>query len=216
MPRDNNDNDNAERNQNTTGSDCNAISRDSGLPVSLNKIVRGRIENGLWLDEQVLWQGDKAFYGFLSDSAAGGRIAFDDQGRATSVEEKPKHPESNYAVTGLYFFDGRAPELARKITPSPRGELEITSLIAQYLDEGSLTVELMGRGYAWLDTGTHDSLVEAGEFVRAIEKRQGLKIGCPEEVAYRAGFINADQLSCLAEPMLKTEYGQYLMQLLEG
>ena len=149
----------------------------------------------------------------VADPERYGVVAFDDQGRAISVEEKPEQPQSNYAVTGLYFFDARAPELARQITPSPRGELEITSLISQYLAEGSLSVELMGRGYAWLDTGTHDSLMEAGDFVRVLEKRQGLKVGCPEEVAYRMGFIDNAQLLALAKPMMKTQYGQYLSRL---
>ena len=182
--------------------------------------------------------GDNIYYGHglpeLLDSAGGrnhggtvfgyqvadpqryGVVEFDQQGRAVSVEEKPKEPKSDYAVTGLYFFDGRAPDLAKKITPSPRGELEITSLISQYLDEGSLTVELMGRGFAWLDTGTHDSLIEAGEFVRTLEKRQGLKAGCPEEVAWRMGFIEQDQLLRLAEPMMKTGYGQYLAAIVKA
>ncbi len=150
----------------------------------------------------------------VADPERYGVVEFDVDGRAISVEEKPAQPKSDYAVTGLYFFDGRAPALARNIIPSPRGELEITSLISQYLDEGSLTVELMGRGFAWLDTGTHDSLMEAGEFVRVLEKRQGLKAGCPEEVAYRMGFIDRDQLLRLAEPMMKTGYGKYLARLI--
>ena len=149
----------------------------------------------------------------VADPERYGVVAFDDQGRAISVEEKPENPKSDYAVTGLYFFDGTAPEKARTITPSPRGELEITSLIEQYLHAGSLTVELLGRGFAWLDTGTHDSLMEAGDFVRVLEKRQGLKVGCPEEVAYRMGFIDTAQLMALAEPMMKTQYGQYLAAL---
>lgn len=142
-----------------------------------------------------------------------GVVEFNADGRAISVEEKPTEPKSDYAVTGLYFFDGRAPALAKNIIPSDRGELEITSLISQYLEEGSLTVELMGRGFAWLDTGTHDSLMEAGEFVRVLEKRQGLKAGCPEEIAFRMGFIDRDQLFRLAEPMMKTGYGKYLAGL---
>jgi len=142
-----------------------------------------------------------------------GVVEFDPDGRAVSVEEKPQKPKSDYAVTGLYFFDDRASELARGILPSARGEFEITALIERYLDEGTLTVERMGRGFAWLDTGTHDSLIEAGEFVRTIEKRQGLKIGCPEEVAYRQGFIDRAQLLRLAEPLMKTGYGRYLTRL---
>jgi len=142
-----------------------------------------------------------------------GVVEFDAEFRAVSVEEKPKKPKSDYAVTGLYFFDGRAPDFAQGIRPSARGELEITDLIDCYLREGSLTVERMGRGFAWLDTGTHESLMEAGEFVRTIEKRQGLKIGCPEEVAYRQGFIDRDQLLRLAAALGKTGYGQYLSRL---
>jgi glucose-1-phosphate thymidylyltransferase len=152
----------------------------------------------------------------VADPERYGVVAFDAQGRAISVEEKPARPKSNYAVTGLYFFDGQASALARTIRPSPRGELEITSLIERYLEAGTLSVELMGRGFAWLDTGTHDSLIEAGEYVRVIEKRQGLKIGCPEEVAFRSGFIDADQLRRLAAPLMKTGYGQYLARLAEA
>ena len=149
----------------------------------------------------------------VADPERYGVVEFDDQGRAISVEEKPAQPKSDYAVTGLYFFDGSAPEKAKNITPSPRGELEITSLIDQYLTAGELAVELLGRGFAWLDTGTHDSLIEAGDFVRVLEKRQGLKVGCPEEIAFRMGFIDSDQLLELAQPMMKTEYGQYLARL---
>ena len=149
----------------------------------------------------------------VADPERYGVVEFDDRGRAISVEEKPSEPKSDYAVTGLYFFDGTAPEKARNITPSARGELEITSLIDQYLVAGELTVELLGRGFAWLDTGTHDSLIEAGDFVRVLEKRQGLKVGCPEEVAFRMGFITQDQLLELAQPMMKTQYGQYLAGL---
>ncbi|MEM8792825.1 MAG: glucose-1-phosphate thymidylyltransferase RfbA [Pseudomonadota bacterium] len=151
----------------------------------------------------------------VTDPERYGVVEFDGQGRAISIEEKPAHPRSNYAVTGLYFFDARAPQFAREITPSARGELEITSLIEKYLAERTLRVELMGRGFAWLDTGTHDSLIEAGEFVRTIEKRQGLKAGCPEEVAFRMGFISAGQLQQLAKPMLKTDYGKHLAKMAE-
>ena len=149
----------------------------------------------------------------VADPERYGVVAFDAGGRAISVEEKPAAPKSDYAVTGLYFFDADAPRRARGIVPSPRGELEITSLIETYLREGALSVELMGRGFAWLDTGTHDSLIEAGEFVRTIEKRQGLKVGCPEEVAFRQGFIDRERLLTLAKPLMKTGYGQYLAKL---
>jgi glucose-1-phosphate thymidylyltransferase len=157
--------------------------------------------------------GSTVFGYQVADPERYGVVEFDPDGRAVSVEEKPQKPKSDYAVTGLYFFDDRAPEHARAIRPSARGELEITALIERYLDEGTLTVERMGRGFAWLDTGTHDSLIEAGEFVRTIEKRQGLKIGCPEEVAYRQGFIDRAQLLRLAEPLMKTDYGEYLARL---
>jgi len=132
---------------------------------------------------------------------------------ATSIVEKPLKPASNFAVTGLYFLDGEAPARARGVKASERGELEITSLLETYLNEGSLNVQRMGRGYAWLDTGTHDSLIEAGEFVRTIEKRQGQKIGCPEEVAHYMGWVTDEELRELAKPFMKTEYGTYLMRL---
>ena len=149
----------------------------------------------------------------VDDPERYGVVTFDAQGRAISIEEKPSAPTSDYAVTGLYFLDAQAPDRARRLTPSARGELEIADLIAGYLRDGALSVEVMGRGFAWLDTGTHDSLIEAGEFVRTIEKRQGLKIGCPEEVAYRKGFIDRDQLLRLAAPLMKTGYGRYLARL---
>jgi glucose-1-phosphate thymidylyltransferase len=149
----------------------------------------------------------------VADPERYGVVSFDAQGRAVAIEEKPERPRSDFAVTGLYFLDARAPDLARGIRPSARGELEIVSLLDLYLAEGALAVEKLGRGFAWLDTGTHDSLIEAGEFVRTIEKRQGLKIGCPEEVAFRKGFIDADQLRRLAAPMTKTGYGRYLARL---
>lgn len=142
-----------------------------------------------------------------------GVAEFDAGGRVVSLEEKPAQPKSNYAVTGLYFYDGRASELARQIRPSKRGELEITDLNRLYLDQDELSVELMGRGFAWLDTGTHESLLEAHQFVQIIEHRQGLKIACPEEIAFRQRWIDAAEMEKLAEPMLKNSYGQYLMQV---
>ena len=131
-----------------------------------------------------------------------------------SIEEKPKAPKSHYAVTGLYFYDTKVCDVAAEIKPSARGELEITAVNAHYLRQGELDVEIMGRGYAWLDTGTHDSLLEDGQFIATLEKRQGLKVACPEEIAYRAGWISADQVEAQAAPMLKNSYGQYLMQVL--
>ncbi|MEO0913639.1 MAG: glucose-1-phosphate thymidylyltransferase RfbA [Pseudomonadota bacterium] len=143
-----------------------------------------------------------------------GVVAFDAEGRATEIIEKPKVPPSNFAVTGLYFLDGQAPERAKSLLPSARGELEIADLLQIYLEAGELTVTPMGRGYGWLDTGTHDSLLEAGSFVQTLEKRQGLKIGCPEEIAFLKGWIDAGDLTRVAKPYLKTEYGQYLMRLI--
>ncbi len=152
----------------------------------------------------------------VADPERYGVVGFDSQGQVSSIVEKPTKPPSNYAVTGLYFLDETASKRAKKIKPSTRGELEITTLLETYLADGSLHVQLMGRGYGWLDTGTHDSLIEAGEFVRTIEKRQGLKIGCPEEVAFHMGWIDTDQLKALAKPFLKTEYGHYLLRLAGG
>ncbi len=149
----------------------------------------------------------------VSDPERYGVVSFDETGKAISIIEKPTKPASNFAVTGLYFLDGSAPERAKKVKPSARGELEIPSLLEMYLEEGSLQVSLMGRGYAWFDTGTHDSLLEAGEFVRTIEKRQGFMIGCPEEISYLMGWVNAEKLIELAQPFLKTEYGKYLMRI---
>jgi glucose-1-phosphate thymidylyltransferase len=161
-------------------------------------------------------EGATVFGYQVTDPERYGVVEFDGSGRVLSIEEKPASPRSDYAVTGLYFFDGRAPAFARTLVPSARGELEIVDLIRIYLEEGSLEVAPMGRGFAWLDTGTHDSLIEAGEFVRTIEKRQGLKIGCPEEVAFRLGLIDADQLRRLAAPLLKTGYGRYLAKVAES
>ncbi len=144
-----------------------------------------------------------------------GVVEFDAHGRALSIEEKPAKPKSNYAVTGLYFYDGRAADFASRIKPSARGELEITTLNNMYLEDNSLSVEVMGRGMAWLDTGTHGSLMEAGEFVRILELRQGLKVGCPEEIAYRMRFIDRAQLVALAKGLEKSGYGQYLLRVAE-
>ncbi|SMC29958.1 Glucose-1-phosphate thymidylyltransferase [Andreprevotia lacus DSM 23236] len=151
----------------------------------------------------------------VNDPERYGVVEFDAQGRALSLEEKPAKPKSNYAVTGLYFYDSDVVEIAKSIKPSPRGELEITDLNAVYLQRGKLDVQTMGRGYAWLDTGTHESLLEAGQFIQTIEARQGLKVSCPEEIAYRAGWIDDEQLTRLAEPLKKTGYGRYLLNLMQ-
>lgn len=149
----------------------------------------------------------------MRDPERYGVVDFDASGRALSIEEKPAKPKSNFAVTGLYVLDGTAPARAAEVKPSPRGELEITDLLNMYLAEGALSVERMGRGFAWLDTGTHASLLDAGNFVRTIEERQNLKVGCPEEIAFAQGWIDAEALRRLAEPYLKTEYGQYLLRI---
>ena len=151
----------------------------------------------------------------VSDPERYGVAEFDADGRVLSIEEKPKQPKSRYAVTGLYFYDATVVERARQVKPSARGELEITDLNQMYLDDGQLKVELMGRGMAWLDTGTCDSLNDAGGYIRTLEHRQGLKVGCPEEVAWRQGWISGEQLESLAQPLKKSGYGTYLLQLLE-
>ena len=158
--------------------------------------------------------GATVFGYYVKDPAAYGVVSFDAAGRAQTIEEKPALPKSNYAVTGLYFYDGNAVDYAREVRPSLRGELEITDLNRMYLDAGNLDVELMGRGFAWLDTGTHASLLDAALYVRIVEERQGLKICCPEEIAWRQGFIDAEQLARIAEPLRKSGYGEYLLDQL--
>lgn len=159
--------------------------------------------------------GASVFAYHVHDPERYGVVEFDGQQRAISIEEKPKVPKSNYAVTGLYFYDSQVCDIAASIQPSPRGELEITEVNATYLRQGQLNVEIMGRGYAWLDTGTHDSLLEAGQFIATLEKRQGLKVACLEEIAYRQGWISAEQVEKLAQPLLKNGYGQYLLKTLK-
>ena len=159
--------------------------------------------------------GATVFAYYVSDPERYGIVEFDDKGNAVSLEEKPAQPKSNYAVTGLYFYDESVTEKAKTLKPSARGELEITDLNKLYLQEGILHVETMGRGYAWLDTGTHESLLQAASYVETIQERQGLKICCPEEIAYQLGYIDQEQLIRLAEPLLKNEYGQYLLHITE-
>ncbi|MDA8098690.1 MAG: glucose-1-phosphate thymidylyltransferase RfbA [Nitrospiraceae bacterium] len=174
----------------------------SGLPEILKRAVRRE-------------RGGLIFGCRVKDPERYGVVEFDDRGRVLSIEEKPTNPKSFYAVPGLYFFDNRAIEIASQLAPSRRGELEIADVINRYLAWGELDVELMGRGFAWLDTGTHESLLEASTFIETIEKRQGLKVACIEEVAYRMDYISADQLCALAEPLKKNGYGQYLLRIIE-
>jgi glucose-1-phosphate thymidylyltransferase len=188
-----------------------------GAPSTLvlgDNIFYGHDFAGLLKNAAERTDGASVFAYHVQDPERYGVVDFDDDKRAVSIEEKPAQPKSNYAVTGLYFYDRQVCDIASDIRPSPRGELEITDVNARYLAAGQLQVEIMGRGYAWLDTGTHDSLLEAGQFIATLEKRQGLKVACLEEIAYRAGWIDAGQLEKLAEPMRKNGYGQYLFKVL--
>ena len=160
-------------------------------------------------------EGASVFAYHVHDPERYGVAEFDEQRRVLSLEEKPAKPKSNYAVTGLYFYDNHVAELAKSLRPSPRGELEITDLNRLYLEQGKLNVEIMGRGYAWLDTGTHESLLEAGQFIATLENRQGLKVACPEEIAFRQQWIDVAQLDKLARPLAKNGYGQYLLRILD-
>ena len=160
--------------------------------------------------------GATIFGYYVRDPREYGVVEFDEDGMAISIEEKPEHPKSNYAVPGLYFYDNDVVEIAKNVKPSARGEIEITAINNEYLNRGTLRVETMGRGFAWLDTGNHDSLLEAADFVAAFQKRQGLYVSCIEEIAYKRGFITKEQLIALAEPLLKTDYGKYLIEVANG
>lgn len=180
-----------------------------------DNIFYGHEFQGLLCSAMSRTEGASIFAYHVQDPDRYGVVEFDVNGDAVSLEEKPKQPKSNYAVTGLYFYDKNVSELAKSLKPSARGELEITDLNRLYLKQGALKVEIMGRGYAWLDTGTHESLLDASQFIATLEKRQGLKVACPEEIAYRQRWINAAQLEKLAQPLTRNGYGQYLLRVLK-
>jgi glucose-1-phosphate thymidylyltransferase len=190
------------------------IGNDLSALVLGDNIYHGHDFNELLKSATQRQDGASVFAYHVNDPERYGVVEFDAQGKAISLEEKPLKPKSNYAVTGLYFYDQDVVEIAKSIKPSPRGELEITDLNRIYMERGKLSVEIMGRGYAWLDTGTHDSLLEASSFIATLEHRQGLKVACPEEIAFRQNWIDAEQLERLAAPLLKNGYGQYLKRLL--
>lgn len=180
-----------------------------------DNIFYGHDFQSLLLSADQRSSGASVFAYHVHDPERYGVAEFDDSGRVLSLEEKPANPKSSYAVTGLYFYDNQVVDLARELKPSVRGELEITDLNNLYLQQQQLQVEIMGRGYAWLDTGTHDSLLEASQYIATMERRQGLKVACPEEICYRAGWITVEQVERLAQPMLKNGYGKYLQNLLK-
>lgn len=191
----------------------------SGAPSALvlgDNLFFGSGFSGLLGAAAARTEGATVFAYRVSNPDAFGVVAFDRDGHATSIEEKPRNPKSRYAVTGLYFYDADVVSIAKSIKPSPRGELEITDVNNEYLQRGKLDVQTMARGMAWLDTGTHDSLLEAAHFIQTLEKRQGLKVGCPEEVAWRQGWIDNEQLRNLARPLEKSGYGRYLIELLQA
>ena len=193
------------------------VGNDPSVLILGDNIYHGHGLPELLANADARQDGATVFGYYVNDPKAYGVVSFDAQGRAETIEEKPEHPKSHYAVTGLYFYDGDAVALARDLKPSPRGELEITDLNRIYLEAGKLNVELMGRGFAWLDTGTHPSLLDAANYVRIVEERQGLKICCPEEIVWRLGHIDDAQLEAIATPLRKSGYGEYLLgQLRDG
>ena len=192
------------------------IGTDSVALVLGDNIFYGQSFSKLLREVASREKGATIFGYYVRDPREYGVVEFDETGKALSIEEKPEHPKSNYAVPGLYFYDNDVVEIAKNVKPSARGEIEITSVNNEYLKRGTLHVETMGRGFAWLDTGNHDSLLEASNFVATFQKRQGLHVSCIEEIAYKRGFIDRDQLLKLAEPLMKTEYGKYLVEVANG
>jgi len=192
------------------------IGKDSVALVLGDNIFYGQSFSKLLREVAARESGATIFGYYVRDPRAYGVVEFDENGKAISIEEKPEHPKSNYAVPGLYFYDNKVVEIAANVKPSARGEIEITSINNEYLSRGELRVETMGRGFAWLDTGNHDSLLDASDFVCAFQKRQGLYISCIEEIAYKRGFIDKEQLLKLAEPLMKTDYGKYLVEVANG
>lgn len=193
---------------------ANFIGHDDTALVLGDNIFYGHEFQNLLTNANHRQNGATVFAYHVQDPERYGVVAFDENGQATNLEEKPKQPKSNYAVTGLYFYDNDVVNIAHDIKPSARGELEITDVNKVYLELGRLNVEKMGRGYAWLDTGTHESMLEASQFIQTIERRQGLKVACPEEIAFRSGWISAEKVNQLAKPLAKNGYGQYLIGLL--
>lgn len=190
------------------------LNGDSACLVLGDNIFYGYGFSGMLEEAGKIKNGATVFGYYVNDPERYGVVEFDDSDQVISIEEKPKLPKSNYAVTGLYFYDNTVVDKAKQVKPSPRGELEITDLNRIYLEEKSLTVKLLGRGMAWLDTGTHQSMLQASNFVESIEERQGLKVACLEEIAFRKGYISKEQLADLAKPLLKNQYGQYLMKIM--
>lgn len=192
------------------------IGKDNVALVLGDNIFYGQSFSKLLREVAEREEGATIFGYYVRDPREYGVVEFDEEGKAISIEEKPENPKSNYAVPGLYFYDNQVVEIAKNIKPSARGEIEITAVNNAYLEKGQLRVETMGRGFAWLDTGNHDSLLDAADFVAAFQKRQGLYVSCIEEIAYKRGFINKEQLLKLAEPLMKTAYGQYLVEVANG